>query len=276
MMNHAILRLCRVLAVVLVIATAVPFAHAEPQVVREPVKLRSGDSMQSPVLRVLRRKTRVETLGDVSSKTGYVRVRTRDGQEGWVFADYLKPVAPPSGRPTVAAATCGVHCGVERWPVKTVTDADANEIDETPKTATVSELRNFDEPDDRPQSGRAGDVERTVYRVDAKLKCWKGEDDGDLHLVLTDLHSSQKTMIVEIPDRDCQGACSSKFADQFQAARDTVTGELGDPPSSCRTLSPMRRVTVTGVGFFDFKHGQTGVAPNGIELHPVLAIEFKD
>jgi hypothetical protein len=29
-------------------------------------------------------------------------------------------------------------------------------------------------------------------------------------------------------------------------------------------------VTITGVGFWDAKHGQTGVAPNGIELHPVL------
>jgi hypothetical protein len=25
-----------------------------------------------------------------------------------------------------------------------------------------------------------------------------------------------------------------------------------------------------GIGFFDYLHGQTGVAPNGIELHPVL------
>ncbi len=32
-------------------------------------------------------------------------------------------------------------------------------------------------------------------------------------------------------------------------------------------------VEVTGVGFFDFLHGQTGVAPNGIELHPMLAIQ---
>jgi hypothetical protein len=28
--------------------------------------------------------------------------------------------------------------------------------------------------------------------------------------------------------------------------------------------------TETGVGFFDIPHGQTGVAPNAIELHPVL------
>jgi hypothetical protein len=31
---------------------------------------------------------------------------------------------------------------------------------------------------------------------------------------------------------------------------------------------------VRGVGFFDKIHGQTGVARNGIELHPVLSIAF--
>src|SRR4030095_349319 len=33
-------------------------------------------------------------------------------------------------------------------------------------------------------------------------------------------------------------------------------------------------VRVTGVGMFDFPHGQTGAAPNQIELHPVLGITF--
>jgi hypothetical protein len=31
------------------------------------------------------------------------------------------------------------------------------------------------------------------------------------------------------------------------------------------------KARVTGIAFFDFKHAQTGVAPNAIELHPVLA-----
>ncbi len=31
---------------------------------------------------------------------------------------------------------------------------------------------------------------------------------------------------------------------------------------------------MTGTGFFDFLHGQTGVAPNGIELHSVLDLQF--
>jgi hypothetical protein len=30
------------------------------------------------------------------------------------------------------------------------------------------------------------------------------------------------------------------------------------------------RARVTGVAFFDFPHGQTGVEPNAIELHPIL------
>jgi hypothetical protein len=34
-------------------------------------------------------------------------------------------------------------------------------------------------------------------------------------------------------------------------------------------------VTVTGVGFFDFAHGQIGRAPNSTELHPVIRFEFR-
>jgi hypothetical protein len=30
------------------------------------------------------------------------------------------------------------------------------------------------------------------------------------------------------------------------------------------------RASVVGMAFFDYNHGQTGVAPNAIELHPVL------
>ena len=34
------------------------------------------------------------------------------------------------------------------------------------------------------------------------------------------------------------------------------------------------RAVVSGVAFFDFKHGQTGVAPNAIELHPILGFSL--
>jgi hypothetical protein len=34
------------------------------------------------------------------------------------------------------------------------------------------------------------------------------------------------------------------------------------------------KARVVGVAFWDFNHGQTGVAPNAIELHPVLGFAY--
>lgn len=53
-------------------------------------------------------------------------------------------------------------------------------------------------------------------------------------------------------------------------------GDVFDAMPPFKAKVPQTPVTVTGVGFFDRVHGQTGVAMNnGIELHPVLAIEFR-
>lgn len=54
--------------------------------------------------------------------------------------------------------------------------------------------------------------------------------------------------------------------------RQAIESKLGTVSSKAQKLR--RVVTVTGVGFFDPIHGQTGVAPNGIELHPLLSIDF--
>ena len=35
-------------------------------------------------------------------------------------------------------------------------------------------------------------------------------------------------------------------------------------------------VQIVGVGMFDFLHGQTGVAPNAFELHPVLSFRSRN
>jgi hypothetical protein len=41
-------------------------------------------------------------------------------------------------------------------------------------------------------------------------------------------------------------------------------------PSRSEFVQLRGTATITGVGFFDFQHGQSGVAPNGIVLHPVV------
>ncbi len=41
-----------------------------------------------------------------------------------------------------------------------------------------------------------------------------------------------------------------------------------------REIVRLCRAVVVGVAFFDFLHGQSGVAPNGIELHPILGFRY--
>ncbi len=66
-------------------------------------------------------------------------------------------------------------------------------------------------------------------------------------------------MIVEIP----LPSCVSSGPDPLRAGIATA-----------RQKFQARYQPVTGVGFFDFLHGQYGVAPNAIERHPVLNITF--
>ena len=55
--------------------------------------------------------------------------------------------------------------------------------------------------------------------------------------------------------------------------KDIDNQKLMDYLNSARSVArPL--VRITGVGFFDYLHGQRGVAPNGIELHPVLDVDF--
>jgi Bacterial Ig domain len=166
-------------------------------------------------------------------------------------------------------ALAAVHCGKERWSVKTGTDQDADLVNlGSVNPTTVADLISRVPPDPIPKTSRVPPVETKVWRVDAVLTGYKREDDSDYHLVLTD--SAQNTMIVEIAHPDCvvQG---SPFAQGNASAREEFNAALHATSSFKPASIPVR---VTGVGFFDFIHGQTGVAPNGIELHPVLDILF--
>ena len=78
-----------------------------------------------------------------------------------------------------------------------------------------------------------------------------------------------KTMIVEFPDTTCNGATSSPKKGKMASARSALIKACGQPSSSHFT-NLSGRANITGVGFFDIPHGQTGVAPNAIELHPGL------
>ncbi len=107
-----------------------------------------------------------------------------------------------------------------------------------------------------------------MFSVHATLTKFKMEaDDSDYHLILDD--GQGHTMITELPSADCIG--SSPFKSAIGDVR-AVFFTRFHPGRSFRATRT--DVTVTGVGFFDRVHGQTGVASNGIELHPVLSISF--
>lgn len=148
-----------------------------------------------------------------------------------------------------AASRLGT-CGVERWKVKTLQDRPHL----IPAQATtVAHLVSVPRPDSLP--GTRLPYERHIFTVTAAVTLVRHEADQDLHVVLT---SGSNTMIVEAPDASaCAPLATSTRKAQMKSARGAV-----------RLCAKAR---VIGVAFWDFDHGQTGVAPNAIELHPILS-----
>jgi hypothetical protein len=165
--------------------------------------------------------------------------------------------------------TAYAQCGVERWSVKTGTDADVGLVSLATSTATtIGNLIALQAPANPPANNRVQPTETMVFVLNAILTEYKLESDSDYHVVIKD--ASGNTMITEIPSPHCVGA-GSPFASKIANARAQFNAKF-TPTNSFQTTSIP--VQITGVGFFDFLHGQTGVAPNGVELHPVLDIVF--
>jgi hypothetical protein len=160
-----------------------------------------------------------------------------------------------------------VGCGIERWSVKTLADPAGRLLSLQPRAATVRGLRSKQAPA-YLSLRRIQGVEHTTYRVQASLVEMKLEDDSDIHLVIADPRSGGQTMIAEFPAATCTGHATLKARTKMRRARSAFVAACGSPTRSFKKLRGT--ATITGVAFFDQIHGQTGVAPNGIELHPVV------
>jgi hypothetical protein len=165
-----------------------------------------------------------------------------------------------------------------RWPVKTGQDPDKARVSTTPVITTVEELSKLTPPatDDLRskglQSSRIAPVELTVYTVEATILRGKLEADGDYELIIQG--KTGATMIAESPTPTKMFVGNSPWFSEMA----TVRKQLDEEFVVAQGLKPRRgggvHARITGVGFFDLVHGQTGVAPNGIELHPILRLEF--
>jgi hypothetical protein len=181
---------------------------------------------------------------------------------------------PDGGTMTGQPMTCpgpgtpkknGGSCGSERWNIKTGTDPHAASISLVPHSNTIAALAAL--PAAGGGSSRETPTETTVWELkNVLLTELKEESDSDYHLVISD---GTHTMIAEIPYPSC--ATASTWSCFISRARSEVDAKYTVTPSP---QYPSATITVRGVGFFDYLHSQTGVAPNAIELHPILEICF--
>jgi hypothetical protein len=163
-----------------------------------------------------------------------------------IAAVAARVAAPAPNHP--AGFSAALSCGIERWAIKTLKDRPRL----LPAQATtVANLTRLPAPGYIPAKRRLAS-ERRIYSVVASVTL-KPEADLDYHLVL---RSGGRTMIAEAPSGLCTSGATAARRKQMLAAR--------------KAVRVCARARVVGVGFFDYRHGQTGVAPNGIELHPVL------
>jgi len=172
------------------------------------------------------------------------------------------PAAPPQDEQEPLTAN---RCGVERWAVKTLTDGAAHSVVFWAHASSVDALRRVPNPGAGFATPRTRGPEMATYRIPVRLVQMKVEADRDVHLVVASPRTG-RTMIVELPSSICTRGAVARI--RMTRARSSLVRACGLPTRSWRRITGT--ATVTGVGFFDVPHGQRGVAPNGIELHPVV------
>jgi hypothetical protein len=121
------------------------------------------------------------------------------------------------------------------------------------KATTIAHLVGIPRPAHVPSTRLP--LERRIYSVVGSAEMIREESDQDLHVVL---RSGSKHLIAEAPNAPfCTPKATALRKKQMGQARSLVR------PFCSKTH-------VVGVAYFDYYHGQTSVAPNVIELHPIL------
>ena len=159
-------------------------------------------------------------------------------------------------------------CPSERGPVKNGSDADRYRVGST-LVSSVAQLRIRPKPSSYPQNRRVTTTEFHIWSVTAYVTQYRQEGDGDIHAVIKD--SAGRSMIAELPYGCCVPS-TSRWRTQIASARSTFAHVL---PVSTSWRYVHRLVDLHGVGFMEPPRGQPGVAPNGVELHPVIYVHFR-
>lgn len=164
-----------------------------------------------------------------------------------------------------------------RRDVRTGSDPDAPLVEEAPVPTTVeefvkeprpAEIKNPTERHPAFQDRRTEGAERTIYEVEAEIVAYKEMLSGSYRLSLKG--ETGRTMVANCVDPKLVDP-GSRWAKQIAEVRREIKEKL--KPRRAYTHGS-RRVRITGIGFFNHVHGQSGVTPNGIELTPVLGVKW--
>lgn len=173
---------------------------------------------------------------------------------------------PPGREPGERPCISGRHT------IKNLADPRVRLIDPRPIQTNLSSLWLLRPPRHLgAATPRLPGIERHVYRMRVRLVSLQLEPDLDIHLVVAEPGRPRRTMITELPHSRCYTVAVSPYRNAMISARAALFRACG------RSYRRQRRIvgtgTVTGVGFWDRRHGQYGVARNGVELHPLLGFQ---
>ena len=92
-----------IISIILPLLLATNVAAAQTRYVTDifEITLRSGKSTQNEIVRMLPSGTALEVI-ETDAKSGYTRVRTPSGKDGWVLSRYLMDL--PSARARLSGA----------------------------------------------------------------------------------------------------------------------------------------------------------------------------
>lgn len=169
---------------------------------------------------------------------------------------------------SVAAPRAGARaaCGTERWALKTLSDPQRKLVNLRPRATTVAAINNRRPP--AALTGRRNAFERQVWRVTVQIVEDKLEADSDVRLVL---FGQGGYLIAAMPAAACLPA-TTRDRRAIVAARRLLERRCGAASDSAQPLGAV--ASISGVGFWDFAHGQRGRARNSAELHPVTGIRL--
>jgi hypothetical protein len=169
--------------------------------------------------------------------------------------------------PQAATRPARAACGVELWSLKTLSDPQRRTVNLHPRNTSVAAINALPMPQPTPRTRNTA-YERRTWRVKAQIVSFKLEDDSDIHLIL---YWAGRYMIAELPLAACLPS-TTRDRRAIAAARATFVRRCGFPSSERQPLGAV--ALVSGVGFWDVPHGQTGAARNYAELHPVTGIRL--